>query len=299
MITVRPLSTSDVAESAIMKSSPRGSHWLKVKDPELFSVGDFVKIFQTDSSINKHDALEELIAPRNYPDQAPWEPHIAFKEPHTISHIDGDWIRFNEPIQIYVMKRVGPGGDGWKLRKYDYLEEIGVENLIFEGSFMQNFVHHRSPLDDSGYTAIQFQHVKNGWIRDTDFVNMNRSFVFKGCVGISVFRTRYAGNRSHYFYRNEGNTGLWIGFVQDLGGKIYGRYGDYMRGQHHGLNCMSYTSGTVTYGVKSYGNQAIDLHGYFPYNNLYDSNEGGKFWDSGGSCQKLPEPPEKFVGLEP
>ena len=95
---------------------------------------------------------------------------VQVEDYHQIVNISGDEITFKEPIMHEVDAQWN-----WKLRKYSYYENVGVEDLTFVGHAVDDFKHHRSWIDDGAYKPIAFMRVVNSWMRRVNFENVSEA----------------------------------------------------------------------------------------------------------------------------
>ena len=95
---------------------------------------------------------------------------VQVEDYHQIVNISGDEITFKEPIMHEVDAQWN-----WKLRKYSYYENVGVEDLTFVGHAVDDFQHHRSWIDDGAYKPIAFMRVVNSWMRRCEFENVSEA----------------------------------------------------------------------------------------------------------------------------
>ena len=92
---------------------------------------------------------------------------------------------------------------------------MGIQDLNYRGGFTQEFEHHRSFQDDSGWSAIQFQMVANGWIYNVHFSDVSNAASIKLSSSCSALMNEYEGNPGHAFISANLGTGNLIGLNKD------------------------------------------------------------------------------------
>ncbi len=173
----------------------------------------------------------------------------------------------NEPFHT----NVHPGYD-WKVRSFPHLEQVGVEDISFHGSFRERFVHHKNAIHDGGWSLLNFNRCVNSWVRRTSFVNANRALKITGCAAVSVYQVTLAGNGAHAAINSQSSYGTWIGLSEDLAG------------HHHGVGMSHNATGTVFWSVDMSPGQSLDIHKTIPsYANLYDQVANGRLYGSSGA----------------
>ena len=267
MFNTQP-SGSNSELTTITEDANRETFWITVADASMLSVGQWIEL-----RMNSNDAVSDFLHP--YSPLSVWtrinDNGIAVREKHSIAEIDGNRIRLREPLHVLKVDT----DHGWQVHSYTHLEEVGIEDISFQGSFLENFVHHKNPRHNSGWGLIKLDKCVNSWIRRVSFINISRLRI-ESCAAVSIYHVTVAGNKSHYYVKNQRNYGVWFGLSEDLAGQL------------HGINSMSQTVGTVYYRFDLQRNQPIDLHTLQPYSNLYDKIRGGRLSGSGGSRASYP-----------
>ena len=172
----------------------------------------------------------------------------------------------------------------WRLRglkstaelSLSILEEVGVEDISFHGSWLEDFEHHKNVRHDSGWSLVEFRGCVNSWARRLSFVNVNRALEVKDSAAISIYQVTLSGNGGHNSMMSLGNYGIWFGLVEDLAD------------HYHGINVMFLTTGNVYWRADQSRDQHIDCHASRPYANLYDRINRGRLDGSGGGVKDLP-----------
>lgn len=185
-------------------------------------------------------------------------------EIHRIKAIDGKRVTFAEPIRYDISHR-----DGWELRDFQPIREIGVEDICFMGNAYHRYKHHRSDYDDSGWSFIKMKGVTDSWVRRCTFINCSQTLYVSLSSYVSLLNIIVAGNKGHHIPRSVFfNYGLFGGLILDRA--------DY----DHGPSVSWGSVGTVFWRCRSMG--AIDSHSGRPYVSLFDNVAGGVISSSGG-----------------
>ena len=249
----------------ITENAARGVFWIKVDDSSRLSVGDWVRLKQ---STTDTDVINDFLDPSWVGTTYSSLTELKFNEPHSIAEIRGDSIRFNEPLLAHINSNASP-----EVRRYSRLEEIGVEDISFQGSFFSRFEHHKNAFHDSGFGMLNLNFCVNSWIRRVSFTNCtNRLPGINNSAAISAYQITIDGNTGHTASVAPWSARSWIGFLEDLAP------------QFHGLGLSHEANGIVYYRCDMADNQFIDIHKTKPsYSNLFDRINGGKIESNGGA----------------
>lgn len=275
MFKFQPLNTSDKTLAKITQDAQRETFYLTVDDVSKLTVGQWITLY-----MNSVSAISQFLAP--YQTETSWTTMrtngIQVREKHSIAEIDGNRIRLNEPLHATVNAL-----HGWTVREYQHLEEVGVEDISFHGSWLEQFVHHKDAIHDGGWSLLQLNRCVNSWIRRTSFVNCNRPVHIGSSSAVSVYHVTQAGNKGHSSIACSGGYGVWVGLSEDLAA------------HHHGPGTSSRSVGTVYWRYDMQHNQRVDAHGAQPYANLLDLVNGGILYGSGASIENFPNHMKHYV----
>ena len=289
MFVFRPASTSSRAVTSVTESAERETFWITVADASRLSVGQWVRI---SGNVNKEDEVLSRFAPRRVNLRTNFwrvllDEGIKIQEEHSIAEIQGNRVRLNEPLHIRLDR-----GHEFEVRTFPHLEEVGIEDISFHGSFFESFVHHKNALHDGGYSLIEFNRCVNSWVRRVSLVHASRSFRTVNSVAVSVYQITIAGNKGHGALNSEGGYGVWVGLSEDIAGQppystvplIDGPAGTRaILGQHHGTGFSHSSTGNVIYRFDMSPDQPLDIHKTDPsYANLYDCVSNGRLSGSSG-----------------
>lgn len=262
--------------TTVTKDARRETFTIAVESSKDLKVGQRVTLY-----LKSPEAVTEALAPYSPPEawKRLYTDGIVVKERHTIESINGNEITFNEPLHTSVN-----ASHGWQIRSYNVIEEVGVEDIHFVGNWTQPFVHHRSALDDGGWSALKMTNVANSWIRRCTFTNWNYGIAIRSSSAVSALQISLLGNTGHYTTHTRGGYGVLIGLIRDE------------TGSHHGPSVGYQSAGTVYWNFDYEGSTSWDSHSGFPYATLLDCVEGGmSYGHCGGPQIGLPNHWRHFV----
>ena len=250
--------------ATITEGASRETFWLKVGDTSRLKVGQRVAVAMKSTA-----AVNEFLVPRlpEHLGERLQTDGLEIAEEHSIAEIQGNRIRLHEPLHA----NVNPEFE-WKVRSHPHLEEVGVEDISFHGSFLEEFVHHKNAIHDGGWSLLKLNRCVNCWVRRTSFVNASRALDIVGSAAVSVYHVTLAGNRAHYAIKSQASYGIWVALSEDLAGQLHGV------GMSHG------STGNVFWRVDMHPGQSVDIHKTIPsYANLYDQVANGRLYGSSGT----------------
>ena len=257
--------------TTISGDAPRGTFWIEVADAAQLRVGQRIVLYMAGDT----GAVSEFLAP--YSVHGDWgslrNTGIRMLERHSIAEIRGNRVRLNEPLRAL---KIRSSYDLQVMASLPLIEEVGVEDISFQGSYLENFVHHESARGNSGWSLLRMRGCVNCWMRRVSFVNVNRALEVGDSAAVSVYQVTIKGNRAHFGYRNRKNYGAWFGLVEDLAN------------QQHGMNTMSHTTGSVHWRNDQAEHQRTDVHAGGPYANLIDCMNGGRLSSTSGHHNNFP-----------
>jgi hypothetical protein len=255
-----PLSQKKVL-CQVKADSARQSMAVTVDTAASLKVGDYVYLYALNNKI-----LEEMIKP--YEVDEKWTTTTQNKaytaEIHQIKSISGQRVEFHEPIR-YDVKQM----HNWMLKECRPIKEVGIEDICFMGNAYHRYKHHRSGLDDGGWSMIKMKGVADSWVRRCSFINCSQTVYVALSSSVSVLNIFVEGNQGHHIPRA---VFFNYGF---LGGLILDR-----AGYSHGPSLSWGNVATVFWRCISEG--SIDCHAGRPYVSLFDNVEGGPINSSGG-----------------
>ena len=262
--------------TTLAEDAKRETFWITVRSSSSLRVGMGITL-----SLIDVQAGRDFMAPLN--SHSSWtvirERGAIVSERHFIAEIQGNRVRLAEPLHTNLKASYG-----CDIVRYPYIEEVGIEDMSIQGSWLDDFDHHRNDIHNSGWSLIQFKNCRNSWMRRVTIANMSR-LAFNNTSAVSAYHIIAGGNPGHYFVRNEGNYGLFFGLAKETTN----------HGSSHNLNVMASTTGTVYYTIDLVRDAYYDSHSWFPYSNLYDNVSGGLFNGAGGSVGSFPNHLRKLV----
>ena len=147
--------------------------------------------------------------------------------------------------------------EGWEIRTYKYLENVGIEDLSFVGNALDGYAHHGEGHAeqakvgwqyDGAYKPLLLQRVVNSWVRNVHFESVSEALTFAESANSSAYDIRISGKRGHSAVRSQGSSRVFIGKVRDesAGNDVYGKS---CQGQFHGCGVSKPSVGTVLWNV--------------------------------------------------
>ncbi len=286
MFNFQPVSFARSTLARITESAERETFWITVNNASRLSVGQWIWV-----SVNtvEEEAIREFIAPLQSASglRELFEVGLDIREEHSIAEIQGNRVRLNEPLHTHINQTYN-----WGVQSLPHLEEIGVEDISFHGSFFESFVHHLNLIHNAGWKPLAFNRCVNSWVRRVSFMHVSGALGFTVSAASSVYQVTIAGNKGHYAFNSQGSYGIWFGLSEDIAGQApYStaplidaqRNTRAIPGQHHGTGMSHVSTGNVIYRYDMSPDQPLDIHKTDPcYANLYDLVNNGRLSGSSG-----------------
>ncbi len=285
MFLFQPVSFSRSTLTRITERAERETFWITVNNASRLSVGQWIWV-----SVNtkEEEAINEFLAPRSPSGLSElFEVGLDIREEHSIAEIQGNRIRLNAPLHARVNHAYN-----WGVQSLPHLEEVGVEDISFHGSFFESFVHHLNFIHNAGWKLLSFNRCVNSWVRRVSFMHVSGALGFTVSAASSVYQVTIAGNKGHTAFNSQGSYGIWFGLSEDIAGQApYStaplidaqRNTRAIPGQHHGAGMSHVSTGNVIYRFDMAPNQPLDIHKTDPcYANLYDCVNNGRLSGSSG-----------------
>ena len=286
MFTFGPISIQRSTLTRITKSAKRETFWITVEDASRLSIGQWIWVSMNSNSV---EAINEFLAPRS--PESGWtllfQEGIIRNEEHSIAEIHGNRIRLNEPLHTPI----NPAYNG-RVQSYPNLQEVGVEDISFHGSFFESFIHFKNNIHNAGWKLLSFNRCVNSWVRRVSFMHVSGALGFTASAASSVYQVTIAGNKGHTAFNSQDSYGIWFGLSEDIAGQApYStaplidaqRNTRAIPGQHHGVGMSHSSTGNVIYRFDMAPDQPLDIHKTDPcYANLYDSVNNGRLSGSSG-----------------
>ena len=211
---------------------------------------------------------------------------------HQVKSVSGNVVTFYEPLMHVVEAKYG-----WKIQKFPHYENIGVEDLTFQGDAKDDFQHHETAADDSGFKLIDFGRLTNSWMRHVNFISVSEALSVVNSANVSVYDIDISGKRGHSAIRSQGSSRVFIGKVRDRsngkellnsGGNTLGNYME-NAGQYHACGVSKQSLGAVIWNVHWGDDSCFESHASQPRATLIDCCTGGFMqWREGGDLTQLP-----------
>ena len=203
---------------------------------------------------------------------------VDFKLYYQVASVDGNTIELQAPLPCDVDAEYN-----WEVTRFANSEEVGIENIAFIGNWKEKFVHHRSWMDDSGFTLFRFARCTNSWMKDCRFTDCNVAATITQSANITIRDCKVTGNGGHEAISNTGGTNVLLKNLVDEASMWHSF------GSSHGamntviLNC-TYPSTTC-----------FEAHASQPRNTLFDNVQGGLMQNRGGGA--IENMPNHMSGL--
>ena len=221
---------------------------------------------------------------------------VKITEFHQVKSASNGKITFYEPIMHDIDIKYNDT-EGWEIRTYKYLENVGVEDLSFVGNALDGYAHHGEGHAeqakvgwqyDGAYKPLLLQRVVNSWVRNVHFESVSEALTFAESANSSAYDIRISGKRGHSAVRSQGSSRVFIGKVRDesAGNDVYGKS---CQGQFHGCGVSKPSVGTVLWNV-TWGNDAcFESHATQPRATLIVNCSGGLvYYRAGGDENEVP-----------
>jgi len=272
MFRLGPENWNAKAVGNVTEGAARETFWVAVDGASQLRVGQTVVLRYQDPEYNEF-----------YFGGMPLDPDwtrvvqngVGVHEMHQVAEIKGNRVRFGEPLHFSVKLGKAP----WRLEAVDPLEEIGVEDIRFSGSwetYPETFVHHKDWIHDSGWSLLAFRQTINGWIRRVEFNNFNDALTTDSVSWFTVENVKFTGKKGHSSVGGRRGYGLLVKDAEDVAGT------------HHGPDTGYNLVGSVYLRFKMNVDATVDNHGGVPHANLLDQVTGGVLSGNGGPLPNYP-----------
>lgn len=248
--------------------SKRETYSLRVKDASKLKKDQWVVLTMQN---NDNDLVREELAPLKL--RNTWtsiaEKGVLVKEIHKIKSINKQMVHFYDPIHYTINPK-----HGWTLRQYNHLENIGIENIRFEGNWKQTFIHHKDAQHDGGWSVLELNSVVDSWIRNCTFTDVNRAVTFNNSVATTGINNVIDGHQGHSGFSIHGSTGILIAKLEDKAGMWHAA-------GVGGGGCMA----NVIWRSSHTPDTSFESHASQPRCTLFDQVKGGFFLGRGGGAK--------------
>ncbi len=275
--------------AAFTQDVVRGQTDIPVTDTGKFSEGQIVTIVCSDPLIDPtHPAPHKADIP------------VQLTTPFTLGPVQKDtfgpavkklsWIAGIEKIiDAHTIRLTRPArfdqplGYTPKIFSFNGIQEIGIEHLRFESAWPGGYRHHKPFQDADGkiirtakeqdylWGGIWISSAVNGWVQDVTFADMTQ--------GIILSRSAQWALKNLTFTGQEGHAGVTIGWGND---NLVKNVEFHARLVHPVTLTMTASGNVITNCTTHYEGRnlhsgtdtAMDFHGIFPFENLFEKMKG-------------------------
>lgn len=256
----------------IVEDSKRETYSIQVEDAYKIYKGDWIvlKVLNNSPELIDYDVKPLKIEPE-------WtsilDKGVKVNEIHQVKDVKGNTVTLVEPIHYDIQAR-----HNWEVTTFDHVENVGFENMTFEGNWLKEFVHHRSAQDDGGWNILTISESVNSWIRDCTFNNVTNCVNFGSSAACTALNITIKGKIGHSAIDASGSTGILMANINDIAG------------MHHSVGVAGgSTTNTVIWRCKYPAHTSFESHASQPRCTLFDNVSGGFFQGrAGGARQNLP-----------
>lgn len=203
---------------------------------------------------------------------------IDVKVFYQINKIDKNTINITAPISYNINPKYN-----WEVFKFANSQEVGIENIAFIGNWKDQFVHHRSWQDDSGFTMLNFSRTTNSWIKDCRFTDCSVAAIVLQSANVTVLNCKVTGNGGHEAITSNSSTNVLIVKCTDEAS------------QWHSFGSSHGSMNTVILKCSYPSTTCFESHASQPRNTLLDQVEGGLMKNRGGGA--IENMPNHMQGL--
>lgn len=275
----------------VIADAPQGSFEVQVASASDISEGDWVCLWLKN---NDSGLIAQEMAPytaQSYMTDI-MDNGVQVIEYHQVKSVSGNTLTFHEPLMKTVESQWG-----WEIRNYPHYENIGIEDITFEGNAKENFDHHESWKDDGAYKPVDMIRLTNSWIRRVRFISVSEACSIVNCANVSAYDIEFTGNRGHAAVRSQASSRVFIGATTDRtsgyamdtpGHDVTGQYLD-NAGQYHAVGVSKQSIGAVLWRNIWGDDSCFEAHATQPRATLIDCCTGSmRRWRQGGDDAQMP-----------
>lgn len=269
---------SDITE--VVADTPKGGFEITVGSVSKIKAGDWVCLYVKN---NDPEFVAKEIAPHPISDlnaaTSIVKDGAEIYDLHQVASVNGNKVTFKEPIMHEVEAKYN-----WVIKEYKHYENVGVEDIAFEGKAEERFQHHESSSNngsyDSEYKLIDLVRLTNSWMRRVNFISVSEAASLVSCANVSAYDIEISGNRGHSTVRSNSSSRVFIGKVYDhsSGYRIpkAGQLAEWMEnaGQYHGCGVSKPSMGAVIWNVQWGDDACYEAHASQPRATLIDHCTG-------------------------
>ncbi|MDW3192777.1 MAG: DUF4955 domain-containing protein [Cytophagales bacterium] len=275
-----PVSTHSGSSTLITEPVAQGEHSIIVQEASGFSTGQVVLISHQSPEFAEHHFGD-------LPLSSQWtrlfgSGGMRVYELHEIKSITGTRITFTNPVQTDLPTLREP----YVVEPYSTMQEVGVEDILFTSDWVnypEDFVHHKDDIHDYAWNAMQFNHIRNGWVRNCEFSSWNQGIDVRESIGVTISNVTISGKKGHASFLTRRSYGLLVKDCSDPAG------------QHHGPGTGYSGVNTVYLRHSMLEDISVDSHSGQPYATLMDDVDGGVMSQNGGPHDSYPHHGQDFT----
>ena len=275
----------------VTADAPAGSFEVQVSSASGINAGDWVCLWLEN---NDNALIAQELAPHTVQSYMTdiLNNGVQVIEYHQVKSVSGNTLTFHEPL----MKTVEAKWQ-WKIHTYPHYENIGIEDITFEGNAKESFVHHAGWEDDGAYKPVDMIRLVNSWIRRVRFTSVSEACSIVSCANVSAYDIEFTGNRGHAAVRSQASSRVFIGATTDRtsgyamdtpGHDVTGQYLD-NAGQYHAVGVSKQSIGAVLWRNIWGDDSCFEAHATQPRATLIDCCTGSmRRWRQGGDDAQMP-----------
>ena len=275
----------------VIADAPQGSFEVQVASASDISEGDWVCLWLEN---NDNALIAQELAPHTVQSYMTdiLNNGVQVIEYHQVKSVSGNTLTFHEPL----MKTVEAKWQ-WEIRTYPHYENIGIEDITFEGNAKESFVHHAGWEDDGAYKPVDMIRLVNSWIRRVRFTSVSEACSIVSCANVSAYDIEFTGNRGHAAVRSQASSRVFIGATDDrTSGYAMDTKGHYVTGaflekagQYHAVGVSKQSIGAVLWRNTWGDDSCFESHATQPRATLIDCCTGSmRRWRQGGDDAQMP-----------
>ena len=275
----------------VTADAPAGSFEVQVSSASGINAGDWVCLWLEN---NDNVLIAQELAPHTVQSYMTdiLNNGVQVIEYHQVKSVSGNTLTFHEPL----MKTVEAKWQ-WEIRTYPHYENIGIEDITFEGNAKESFVHHAGWEDDGAYKPVDMIRLVNSWIRRVRFTSVSEACSIVSCANVSAYDIEFTGNRGHAAVRSQASSRVFIGATDDrTSGYAMDTKGHYVTGaflekagQYHAVGVSKQSIGAVLWRNTWGDDSCFESHATQPRATLIDCCTGSmRRWRQGGDDAQMP-----------
>jgi hypothetical protein len=208
-----PVEVSGSRQQITDERVPTGAFSFRVKSTAGLKVGDKIMVFRPGTQQWITDLkMDQIIAREGTKQWQPADYDLTFNR--NITRLDGNRVFIDNPIVMAMETKYG-GGAVYKYNFPGRIAEVGVENMRIESEYASD------TDEDHGWTAIQFNKIENGWVRNITVRFFGNSAVSleRDATQITVKDSKCLEAKSvitgsrRYSFNNNGQLNLFMNLV--------------------------------------------------------------------------------------